>query len=190
MVIITVSIIKVTHMAEQTDDVSALDTEAAEELGPMEEALSDAERPITLRVISSGFLGGLAGLIAMVPVVAGLPILLGVFELDAPVGFARLIGAEPSATLGLAFFSLGAVIVLPLFFVVTGTYLPPVEPRYLRGVPMSLVFWPGFVIAFWPAGDALTNGSFVGISLLGHLVYGLVLGVVLHSLTGIPEHDI
>lgn len=190
MVIINVSGDKTAHMVEQTDDVSSLDAEAGEELGSMEEALAEAERPITLRVIFSSFLAGLAGLVAMVPVVAGLPVLLGVFELDAPIGFARLIGAEPSAMLGLAFFGIGAVIVLPLFFVVTGTYLPPIERRYLRGVPMSMIFWPGFVIAFWPTGDFLTNVSFVGVSLLGHLVYGLVLGIVLHKLTGIPEHDI
>jgi hypothetical protein len=177
-------------MVEQTDDVSNLEADPGEEVGSIEETLAEAERPITLRVILSSFLGGLAGLVAMVPVLVGLPILLGVFQLDAPIGFARLVGAEPSATLGLFFFAAGAVVVLPLFFSVTGTFLPPVEPRYLRGVPMSVIFWPGFVIIFWPAGNFLTNSSFVVVSLLAHLVYGLVLGIVLHSLTGIPEHEI
>lgn len=190
MMVITVRTDNTTHMSEPTEDVSAIEADPGEESGSVTDRLQEAEQPITLRVVLSSFLGGLAGLIAMTPVAVGLPILLGVFRLETPVGFARLIGAEPSVTLGLAFFVIGAVIVLPLFFVVTGTYLPPVEPRYLRGVPMSLIFWPGFVIAFWPGGDLTTVASFAAISILAHVVYGLLLGVVFHTLTGIPEHDI
>lgn len=150
----------------------------------------DELSPITLRVVLSGILGGVVGLAAMIPVAVGVPAVLGLFELENPEGFAVLVGAEPSVALGITFFALGGAVVLPLFFVVTADFLPPEEPRYLRGVTMATIFWPGFVISFWPGGGGAVATAFVVFSLLGHWAYGLALGGVLTVLTGIPEHDV
>ena len=165
-------------------------TQTGEEPGIEEEAVEPVEDPITGRAILSAIVGGVAGLIAMLPIAAGLPVLLGLFTLKAPVGFAFMVFATPSPTLGALFFVIGGIAVLPLFFIVTATFLPPKSRPYLRGIPMATIFWPGFVIAFWPASDAMTNLAFLGISLVSHWIYGLVMGSTLQYFTGIPEHDL
>lgn len=148
------------------------------------------DNPITLRAVGSVFVAGLVGLIAMVPFIGGIPLWLGLFELRPVSGFVFIVGAGPNTVLPFVFFILGGVVVLPLFFMVTATYLPPVEPRYLRGLPISVMFWPGFVIIYFPFADAVTNGTFLLVTFVSHLVYGLVLGVVFHRLSGIPEHEV
>jgi len=150
----------------------------------------EAVSPITIRVFLSGIVGGVAGLAAMIPFAVGIPALLGLFELSDPAGFAVLIGAQPSVTLGLVFFLLGGVVVLPLFFAVVGDFLPPAEPRSLRGMILAVIFWPGFAIGFWPAGGTAVVTAFLVFSFVSHLVYGLVLGSVMNYLTGIPKHDV
>lgn len=146
--------------------------------------------PITIRAVASVFAAGLAGLLAMLPFIAGLPVWLGLFELRPVAGFVFLVGADPSTILPIFFFLVGGVVVLPLFFLVTATYLPPAEPRFLRGLSISVVFWPGFVIVYFPFADAVTNSAFLVVTLCSHLVYGLVLGVAFHRLSGIPEHEV
>lgn len=149
---------------------------------------ADVDEPITGRVVLAAFAGGLGGLVAMAPIVAGIPILLGVFEFDPLLQVVPLIEGGPEV--GLLVFGLGGVFVLPLFFVVTATFLPPREPRWARGVTMSALFWVTFLFLFWPGGGMLTDAVFLVVTLLGHGVYGLVLGVGTHTLTGIPEHDV
>ena len=150
----------------------------------------EATEPITPAVIFSAMVSGAAGLVAMLPVAVGVPILLGLFQLEAPAGFGYLVAAQPSAGLGALFYLIGGAIVLPLFFVVTATFLPPQKPRFVRGATLSTIFWPGFVIAFWPGRGLTTTALFVGVSFLGHLVYGVVLGTVLTGMTGLPEHEV
>lgn len=152
--------------------------------------LAEVENPITLRAIIGAFVAGFAGLVVMAPVAIGIPIWLDLFEINSSAGFGYLVNAAPSQTLTILFFIAGGGIVVPLFFLVTATYLPPETPRFVRGVTMSLIFWPGFVIAFWPFADSTTNAVFLVFSLLSHLLYGLVLGVGFDVLTGIPEHDV
>lgn len=155
-----------------------------------EDPYGEVDDPITPTVIFSAMFSGIMGLAAMIPVAVGVPILLGLFRLEAPVGFGYLVAAQPSAELGVLFFLLGGIIVLPLFFVVTATFLPPETPKFVRGATMSAIFWPGFVIGFWPKGDMLVGVSFLVISLVAHLIYGLVLGAGLTYFTGIPKHDL
>jgi hypothetical protein len=149
---------------------------------------AEADEPITARVVIAAFAGGLAGLLLMAPVVAGVPMLLGLFEPDPLLAVVPLVDGGP--VVGALVFSLGGVFVLPLFFVVTATFLPPREPRWARGVTMSTLFWITFLYLFWPGGGTLTDAVFLVVTLLGHWLYGLTLGVVTHTLTGIPEHDI
>ncbi|MEF8856075.1 MAG: DUF6789 family protein [Haloplanus sp.] len=152
--------------------------------------LGSAEEPLTMRAVASAFLGGVAGLVVMTPVIVGIPMLLGVFQLEPLARFADLVIAEADAVLGLAFFVAGGVVVLPLFFVVTASFLPPREPRYLRGATISSFFWVSFVYIFWPAGGVFVNGVYVVVTLASHWIYGAVLGLVMERLTGIPSHRV
>lgn len=163
-------------------------TESEESFDPAGQR--EAVSPITIRVFLSGIIGGVAGLAAMIPVAVGIPAALGLFELSDPAGFAVLIGAQPSMVLGVLFFVLGGAVVLPLFFAVVGDFLPPKEPRSLRGLIMAVIFWPGFVIGFWPEGGAAVIAAFLAFTFVSHLVYGFVLGGVMNYLTGIPKHDV
>jgi hypothetical protein len=149
---------------------------------------ADANEPITRRVVVASFVGGIAGLLLMTPVIVGVPILLGVFEVDPLLSAVPLLETPP--LVGVLVFVLGGAVVLPLFFVVTATFLPPRDPRWARGVTMSTLFWVAFLYLFWPGGGALTDAVFLVVTLLGHWVYGLALGVLTHALTGIPEHEV
>lgn len=155
-----------------------------------EPALGESEEPLSLRSITSAFVGGAAGLIAMSPLIAGVPILLGTFQLESLARLAEFVISQADATLGLLFFGGGGVVVLPLFFIVTATFLPPKQPRYLRGATISSFFWVGFVYIFWPAGGVFINATFVVVTLVSHWIYGAVLGLVMQRLTGIPEHAV
>ena len=151
------------------------------------------ETVITRNVVAMAMAGGLAGTVLMLPVMVLVPQILGVFEpgpLSEFVGFAAVFGIEPTLTLGAVLFGIGGTVALPLVFLTFGAFLPPVEPRYLRGVTYGSIFWVGFAIAFWPGGGAVTTASFVVFSLLGHWVYGLVLGLTLDRTTGIPQHEV
>ncbi|AZH24225.1 DUF6789 family protein [Haloplanus aerogenes] len=152
--------------------------------------LGSAEEPLTMRIVASAFLGGVAGLVVMTPVIVGIPMLLGIFQLDPLAGFADLVIAEADAVLGLAFFVAGGVVVLPLFFVVTASFLPPREPKYLRGATISSFFWVSFVYIFWPSGGVFVNSVYVVVTLASHWIYGAVLGLVMERLTGIPSHRV
>lgn len=173
-------------MAERTQDLDAVEElESVDETG-----FRDVDEPITPRVVLSGMVGGIIGLAVMAPVIAGIPMLLGIFEFSALAEFSNFVIAQSDATLGLAFFVGGGAVVLPLFFVVTASFLPPREPRYLRGVTISTMFWVSFVFIFWPNGSAFVNGVFLAVTLVAHWLYGATLGFVLHALTGIPEHEV
>lgn len=151
----------------------------------------DAGLDITPRVVLVAFVGGAVGLLAMTPVLVGLPAVLGLFQADPLVDVAelgRVLGLEPSPVLGLALFAVGGTIGLPLLFVVVGAFLPPRQPRYARGAVFATVMWTGFVLAYWP-GER-TGVLFLGLSLAAHLIYGLVLGAVMERLAYVPEHTV
>lgn len=167
-------------MVEQTPDASTIE----------ETPLDEAENPLTGRAVLSAVAGGIAGLVAMAPVIAGVPMLLGVFRTGPLAEFGNLVISQPSTTLGVAFFAAGGAVVLPLFFVVTASFLPPREPRYLRGVTISTMFWVAFAYIFWPADGLVVDVIFVATTLAAHWIYGAVLGYVMQSLTGIPEHEV
>lgn len=149
--------------------------------------------PITVRVILGAMTGGLAGTIAMLPVLVGVPELLGLFRAEPVVrfaGFAEFFGLEPTVALGIALFAFGGTVVLPLTFIVVGAFLPPESPRFLRGASFATTFWVGFVPAFWPDGGLVTILGFLFFSLISHWIYGLTLGYVLTRITHLPQHEV
>jgi len=151
----------------------------------------EASLDINLRVVLSAFAGGLVGMIAMAPLLIGLPAFLGLFEagpLISVTDLGRVVGIEPSLPLGLAVLLAGGVVALPLLFTVAGSFLPPQEPRAARGVVFATIMWTGFVIAYWPGPrNAVLFGA---LSLAGHWVYGYALGGVMERLAYVPEHTI
>ena len=156
-------------------------------------ALPVEETAISRNVVVMAMAGGLAGTVVMLPVMVLVPQLLGVFQTEPLanfVGFAAVFGIEPTLTLGAVLFGVGGMVALPLVFLTFGAFLPPVEPRHLRGVTFGTIFWIGFAIAFWPGGDLATTVSFVVFSLLGHWLYGFTLGLTLDRTTGIPQHEV
>lgn len=155
--------------------------------------LEEAGILITLRVLGVAMGGGLAGMLLMLPLLAGVPILFDLFRTESILDFAQFgvyFGLEPTLTTGVVLFVLGGTTVLPLLFLIAAAFLPPEEPRYLRGATYATIFWIGFLIAFWPGGGVLTVGLFVVISLVSHWIYGATLGYVLHMTVGIPQHDV
>ncbi|QZP38981.1 cytochrome C oxidase subunit I [Halobaculum magnesiiphilum] len=157
------------------------------------ESGSELAIPITVRVLGVGMLGGLLGMVTMIPVLVGVPAALGLFRPDPIAEFVpltELFGIEPTLALGLALFAAMGTVLLPMVFLVVGAYLPPEGPRYLRGVTFATIFWTGFVPAFMPEGPALVAGTFLVVSLVAHWVYGAVLAGVLDRTVGIPQHEV
>lgn len=148
---------------------------------------------ITGRVIGTAMAGGLLGTVLMLPILVGIPELLGLFVTE-PItrfaGIALFFGFEPTVALGVVLFGLGGVFVLPITFVVVGAFLPPETPEYLRGVSFATLYWVGFVPAFWPDGSVAIVASFVVFSLVAHWVYGLALGYTLDRWSVIPQHEV
>lgn len=150
-----------------------------------------ASLDIDSRVLGASFVGGAIGLVLMVPILAGVPLFLGLFEAEPIVdiaGLGRIIGLEPSFVLGLVFFALGGTVALPLLFVVASGFLPPASGGPLRGVVFATILWTGFAIAFWPGWES--GVLFLALSLTAHWVYGYTLGVVVEYLSHIPEHRV
>lgn len=158
-----------------------------------EPTLDEAGILITLRVIAIAMGGGLLGMLLMLPLLAGVPVAFDLFQTESVMGFAQLgtyFGFEPSLALGIVLFVVGGTTILPVLFLIAGAFLPPEEPRYLRGMTFASITWVGFLLAFWPEGGVLTVSLFFVISLISHWIYGITLGYVLHRAVGIPQHSV
>lgn len=169
------------------------ETPEAESVALEQPVLAEMGLPISAKVVLVSMAGGLLGTVLMLPVLVGIPQALGLFRTE-PItqfaGFAAFFGIEPTAMLGMVVFGLGGTLVLPLIFLVVGSFLPPREPRYLRGATFATFFWTGFAPAFWPGTGMLAIAIFLVVSLVAHWIYGLTLGFVLDRTTGIPQHDV
>ena len=168
-------------------------TEVAAGETTVAERTEESGIPITVKVLGLGMGGGLLGMLVMLPLLVGLPAALGLFSAEPVVEFVPLtglLGIEPTLALGLALFVAGGTVLLPMVFLVVGAYLPPQEPRALRGATFATIFWTGFVPAFWPEGGALTVAAFLVVSLVSHWVYGVVLAGFLDRTVGIPQHEV
>lgn len=158
-----------------------------------EAGLYAGEMPITGWRVFVAIAGGLAGVILMVPVLVGLPWVLNLFRtepIEAFAQFGSFLGLQPTLTLGIYMFIFGGTVVLPLLFLVAGAFLPPEHPRPARGATFAVIFWTGFVMAFWPNESPATVGMFLLVSFIAHLVYGLVLGLSIDRITGMPQHEV
>jgi F0F1-type ATP synthase assembly protein I len=169
-------------------EVAENETMAGEELDG-----STAQLPITVRLIGTAMLGGVVGMILMLPLLVGAPVALGLFRTAPIVEFSSIMsffGFQPSLALGLVVFVLGGSTLLPVQFLVIGNFLPPESPRYVRGATFTTAYWFGFLFAFWPGGGAVTVGTFVVVSLVSHWIYGLSLGYLIDRWAEIPKHRV
>lgn len=156
--------------------------------GEREEAM-----PITARRIVTAIVGGFLGIVLMQPLLVGVPYVLNLFRtkpLLAFAEFAHFLAIEPSIPIAIYMFIFGGAVVLPLIFLVVGAFLPPKSPMYARGMTFATMFWTGFVFVFWPGGGAFTIAVFLVVSLVGHWLYGAVLGFTVEALVGIPIHEV
>ena len=152
-----------------------------------------SEVPITVRLVLTAMVSGLVGMVLMLPLLVGVPVLFGLFRTEPIVQFANIgvfFGFEPTLALGVALFVVGGTTILPLMFLVVGAFLPPKRPRYARGVTFATVFWVGFVLAFWPGEGILAVSLFLVFSLVSHWIYGGVMGLMLDYFVEIPQHDV
>lgn len=157
------------------------------------ETARPAETPITLDLIGTAMLSGFVGMVAMLPVLVGIPALLDLFSTEPIVEFASFgsfLGLEPSLVVGVAMFVMGGTLFLPVQFLVVGAYLPPEEPRYARGVTYALIYWIAFVMVFLPDAGTIAVGLFLIVSALYHVFYGLALGYLLDEWAEIPQHAV
>lgn len=184
-------------MASETPESEHI---TAEETSPTESS------QVGPRLLLQAMGAGTVGLAAMVPVLVGIPIAVGVFETEPITNFATIgslfglidiaalgtpLGLDPALLFGSLLFAFGGIVFLPVQFLIVATFLPPATPRRYRGLTFSVLWWGGFVAAFLPSGEGtLTVGLFVAVSIVAHLVYGLVLGTLLDRYAEIPEHTV
>ena len=169
------------------------ETAESEALAPEELEAGTAELPITIRLVGTAMLGGVVGMVLMLPLLVGAPVALGLFRTAPIVDFASVgsfFGLQPSLGLGIFMFVLGGSTLLPVQFLVIGGFLPPESPRYVRGASFMTAYWFGFVFAFWPGGGAITVGIFVVVSLVSHWIYGISLGYLVDRWAEIPQHRV
>lgn len=164
----------------------------------------EAEIAITPRLILLSMLAGLIGVILMTPLLVGVPVALGVFRPEPLAEFANIgsffgiqegllgpiFGYGPSIVLGALLYVFGGVLFLPVQFLVVGGFLPPESPRFARGGTFAMLWWGGFLAAFWPGGSIVTISLFLLVSIVSHLIYGLSLGYLLDRWAEIPQHKV
>lgn len=166
------------------------------------------ESPITVeitpRLIGLSMGAGLVGMVVMAPLLVGVPLALGIFRAEPLVEFANIgsffglspsvvgpvFGYDPSLVVGALIFALGGILFLPVQFLVVASYLPPESPRFARGGTLALLWWGGFLFAFWPGGSLTTGVFFVLFSGTAHLLYGLTLGYLVDHFAEIPQHEV
>ncbi len=165
-----------------------------EELTSVDET-SVHEVLISVRLVLAAMVSGLVGMVLMMPLLVGVPVLFGVFRTEPIAQFADFGGAffgpgPPLLLVGVALFVVGGMTVLPLMFLVVGAFLPPERPRFARGMTFATIVWSGFLLGFWPGEGLVAVSLFVVVSLVAHWVYGATLGYLLDHFAEIPQHDV
>jgi hypothetical protein len=57
-------------------------------------------------------------------------------------------------------------------------------------VSFGVIYWIGFLMAFWPGGGTLAVALFVMVSFLYHVFYGFTLGYLIDRWAEIPQHEV
>jgi hypothetical protein len=182
----------------------ASETQDAESVPPEQASDSALTTDITLRLVGLSMVCGLIGMVVMLPLLAGVPVALGIFQAEPLIEFANIatffgitpdligsvLGYDPRLVLGGLIFVFGGILFLPVQFLVVASFLPPETPRFVRGGTFAILWWFGFVFAFWPSGAVITIAAFVLLSFAAHLLYGLTMGYLITRWAAIPQHAV
>lgn len=134
------------------------------------------------RTVVAGVAGGFVGTSLMTLVLFVVNALYGQ-QLRVFRTLSELSGGGGDVFLGFLLFFAAGSLAWPLLFVTAGVYLPGgTRPR--QGVVFAMLIWVGFVLAFSGRYVAVDLLVFVAFSVVAHVVYGYVLGLVVARITG------
>jgi cytochrome c oxidase subunit 1 len=140
------------------------------------------------REISVGMLGGLVGMVGLLPLL-GVGWLLGAIEPEAFASLATIVGLGPSFLIGGFIFVGGGIVTLPLLFVSLAMFMPG-RSVMEKGAIFGGIVWTGFIVAFFTGQTGLTLVVYLVVTLAAHVAYGGLLGAVYGRLAEIPEYQV
>ena len=141
---------------------------------PVKMALADENRT---RQVLGAVAGGVAGMAAMSIVFALLEVETR-YEVGIFAGIARFAMVPGNLALGFLVFVFFGAVVWPLLFVLVEERIPRGPDPARRGMVFATLLWVLFMLA--AAGD-VTGATLLiygGLTLVGHLAYGFILGAV------------
>lgn len=144
----------------------------------------DIDGLLFARVAFAGFVG----VVAMAPVLV-LAWSLGVLEASSFADFGLLFGIGPNLALGVAVYTLGGTLVFPTLFFTVATFLPG-RTLVRRGVVIALCAWGGFLFGFYTEQAGAALAGYVALTLVAHLVYGVVVGAIVDRVAGIIRWEV
>lgn len=153
-------------------------------------ATPDHEFDRLIGVFADGVVGAISGLVGMTLLTGSLFVAerLGGFDSESMSSLAELANLDvfgPPVVIGFAIFWAHGLVTWPLLFASFKQYLPGSAP--VGGVLFGLVLWTGFLPGFYAGYQGTALALFVGFSLIGHVAYGLSLGLVFSYLTDRPD---
>lgn len=144
---------------------------------------------VGVRMVNDPF-SGIAG-----GVVATTVMTLALFIADAFTGFAIrpfqqiavLVGTPEDVFLGFVVFVAAGAVAWPLLFVALCEFLPG-RSDATKGAVFASVLWLSFALAFSTGLDGLALATYLVVTWLAHVVYGLALGTVYDRLADRDTH--
>lgn len=133
-------------------------------------------------------LSAIAGGVTGISVMSLLLLLLNVQTRDQIPAFevvARFVGVPGNVAVGFALFVIAGAVAWPLLFVALEEYIPGGPDPATRGMVLGVVLWVFFVVFGRGEIDGVLLSIYLVFTLLSHLAYGFVLGLVYSRLSGV-----
>lgn len=97
---------------------------------------------------------------------------------------ARFAGVPGNVTVGFVLFVIAGAVAWPLLFVALESYVPGGPDPARRGMVLGVVLWAFFVVFGRGDVDGVLLAIYLVLTLLAHLAYGFLLGLVYGRLSG------
>lgn len=141
-------------------------------------------------VLADGVVGVISGLVGMSVITGSLFVAeqLGGFDSESMAALAELAHLDQFGSpvfIGFLIFWGHGLVTWPLLFAAFKEFIPGSAP--VGGVIYGLIIWTGFVPGFYAGYAGLDLAVFLLFSFVGHVGYGLSLGMVFHYLTNRPD---